>query len=222
METRALAIAFFYAVGTGLGGIIGPVLFGNLIASGPASHVAFGYLLGGALMFAAGVVEVFLGVDAEQKVSRKLPRRSRPSRTAHRKERSRAARDRRPVKHPVGDRPPGAPGSHPTGVGLRFPRRSVPACHRRRGPPSLRRQCFPVAIPIVATRSSESWRCSAIEPLSSTSSPTARRPVAGGLADSAVRSVPPWSPVSVHPLGRDRYELAENAVPAKERQFPAE
>ena len=30
METRALAIAFFYAVGTGLGGIIGPLLFGNL------------------------------------------------------------------------------------------------------------------------------------------------------------------------------------------------
>ena len=34
METRALAIAFFYAVGTGIGGITGPLLFGNLINSG--------------------------------------------------------------------------------------------------------------------------------------------------------------------------------------------
>ena len=34
METRALAIAFFYAVGTGIGGITGPLLFGQLIDSG--------------------------------------------------------------------------------------------------------------------------------------------------------------------------------------------
>src|SRR4029078_8121673 len=33
METRAMAIAFFYAVGTGLGGIIGPLLFGEKIAT---------------------------------------------------------------------------------------------------------------------------------------------------------------------------------------------
>ncbi len=66
METRALAIAFFYAIGTGLGGIIGPVLFGALIATGKASDVAVGYVVGGALMFATGIVEVFLGVDAEQ------------------------------------------------------------------------------------------------------------------------------------------------------------
>ena len=32
METRALAIAVFYAVGTGIGGIIGPQLFGASIA----------------------------------------------------------------------------------------------------------------------------------------------------------------------------------------------
>ena len=67
METRALAIAIFYAVGTGLGGIIGPVLFGNLIATKRPGPVAFGYLLGGVLMFLAGLVEVFLGVDAEQR-----------------------------------------------------------------------------------------------------------------------------------------------------------
>ena len=66
METRALAIAFFYALGTGLGGIIGPVLFGSLIASNKPSHVAIGYVVGGSLMFATGIVEIFLGVDAEQ------------------------------------------------------------------------------------------------------------------------------------------------------------
>ena len=34
METRALAIAFFYAVGTAVGGITGPLLFGKLIETG--------------------------------------------------------------------------------------------------------------------------------------------------------------------------------------------
>jgi MFS family permease len=67
METRALAIAFFYAIGTGLGGIIGPALFGNLIATKHLFPVSIGYLIGGGLMFAAGWIEVFLGVDAEQK-----------------------------------------------------------------------------------------------------------------------------------------------------------
>ena len=61
METRALAIAFFYAVGTGLGGIIGPVLFGNLIATKRPGPVAFGYLIGALLMLGAGVVEAFIG-----------------------------------------------------------------------------------------------------------------------------------------------------------------
>ncbi len=67
METRALAIAFFYAIGTGLGGIIGPVLFGNLIATKRPGPVSFGYLLGGILMFAAGCVELLLGLDAERR-----------------------------------------------------------------------------------------------------------------------------------------------------------
>ncbi|HUI03569.1 MAG TPA: MFS transporter [Acidimicrobiales bacterium] len=67
METRALAIAFFYAVGTGLGGIVGPVLFGNLIATKRPFDVAIGYVIGGTLMMAAGVVAVFLGVDAERR-----------------------------------------------------------------------------------------------------------------------------------------------------------
>lgn len=64
METRAMSIAFFYAVGTGLGGIIGPILFGQLIGYG-VSAVAIGYFIGAGLMIAAGLVELFLGVNAE-------------------------------------------------------------------------------------------------------------------------------------------------------------
>ena len=65
-RNRAMAIAFFYAVGTGLGGIIGPVLFGKYIEQG-RSQVAFGYYLGAGLMIAAGLVELVLGVEAAQR-----------------------------------------------------------------------------------------------------------------------------------------------------------
>jgi MFS family permease len=69
METRALCIAFFYAVGTAIGGITGPLLFGRLIenasASGDITGIAFGYYLGAALMIVGGIAEVFLGVKAE-------------------------------------------------------------------------------------------------------------------------------------------------------------
>jgi MFS family permease len=67
METRAMAISFFYAVGTAIGGITGPLLFGKLIQAGGETNVMYGYLLGAALMIAAGVVEIFLGVEAAQK-----------------------------------------------------------------------------------------------------------------------------------------------------------
>jgi hypothetical protein len=67
METRAMAIAFFYALGTGLGGIIGPTLFGSLIGSNSLVPVAWGYVLGAVLMAGAGIVELILGVNAEQK-----------------------------------------------------------------------------------------------------------------------------------------------------------
>jgi CBS domain-containing protein len=63
METRAMAIAFFYAFGTALGGITGPLIFGALIASGSASALFAGYALGAALMILAGLVEVVLGVE---------------------------------------------------------------------------------------------------------------------------------------------------------------
>ena len=75
METRALAIAFFFAIGTGLGGIIGPLLFGALIATGEASVVAIGFFVGAAIMAIGGIVEIFFGVDAE---GQSLERIARP------------------------------------------------------------------------------------------------------------------------------------------------
>jgi MFS family permease len=65
METRALAIAFFYAVGTGLGGIVGPLLFGHLIATNSRGWVAIAFLIGAGVMAIGGVAELFLGVKAE-------------------------------------------------------------------------------------------------------------------------------------------------------------
>ena len=65
METRALAIAFFFAVGTALGGITGPLLFGKLIASGDETQVAIGFFIGAALMAVGGITEIFFGVKAE-------------------------------------------------------------------------------------------------------------------------------------------------------------
>ena len=67
METRAMAISFFYAVGTAIGGITGPLLFGRLIETGGETNVMYGYLLGAALMIAAGIVEIVLGVEAAGK-----------------------------------------------------------------------------------------------------------------------------------------------------------
>jgi hypothetical protein len=64
---RASAIAWFYAIGTALGGIAGPVVFGRLIASGERGEVFLGYLLGGGLMTAAAVVAIFYAVDAERR-----------------------------------------------------------------------------------------------------------------------------------------------------------
>jgi MFS family permease len=65
METRALAIGLFYAVGTGLGGIIGPVLFGHMIDSG-AGTVAIGFFLGAGVMALGGIAELLFGVRAER------------------------------------------------------------------------------------------------------------------------------------------------------------
>jgi MFS family permease len=66
LEARALAIALFYAVGTALGGVVSPWLFGALVGSGERSAVFAGYLFGAALMIAAALTELAIGVNAER------------------------------------------------------------------------------------------------------------------------------------------------------------
>ena len=67
LEIRALAIAFFYAIGTGVGGVLGPWLMGFLIETGSRQRVFAGYLLGAVLMVAAAIVALLWGVAAERK-----------------------------------------------------------------------------------------------------------------------------------------------------------
>ena len=66
LEARALAIAFFYAVGTACGGAAAPYLFAALIGSGERGNVFLGYLFGAALMVGAAIVELLIGVKAER------------------------------------------------------------------------------------------------------------------------------------------------------------
>jgi MFS family permease len=65
LEIRALAIALFYALGTGLGGIAGPVLFGGLIGTGDRMAIGWGYGFAALLMLLAAGVELRLGIAAE-------------------------------------------------------------------------------------------------------------------------------------------------------------
>ena len=67
LEIRALAIAAFYAIGTGIGGVSGPLLFGTLVETGSRDYVLGGYLLGAALMAVAAVVGGVWGTAAEGK-----------------------------------------------------------------------------------------------------------------------------------------------------------
>jgi MFS family permease len=66
METRALAIAFFYAIGTGAGGIAGPLLFSSLVSTGKVPDTVLAFSVGATLMIVAGVVDIFFGVKAER------------------------------------------------------------------------------------------------------------------------------------------------------------
>ena len=67
VEVRALCIALFFALGTGIGGIGAPWLFGVLIGSGEPAAIAWGYVLGSVLMVAAAAAALALGVAAERK-----------------------------------------------------------------------------------------------------------------------------------------------------------
>jgi MFS family permease len=66
LEVRALAIALFYAVGTGIGGVAGPALFGALVDTGSRDSVFAGYLFGAGLMIAAAFVAWRYCVAAER------------------------------------------------------------------------------------------------------------------------------------------------------------
>ncbi|CAN7577109.1 MFS transporter [Variovorax sp. LjRoot290] len=67
LEMRAIAIAIFYAVGTGAGGFVAPVLFGALIETGNRGAVAIGYAIGAALVIVAGLLALRWAVDAERR-----------------------------------------------------------------------------------------------------------------------------------------------------------
>jgi MFS family permease len=65
LEMRAMGIAVFYALGTGIGGVVGPTLFGWLIEGGDRVNIMWGYLFAAALMLLAAFTEWRLGFAAE-------------------------------------------------------------------------------------------------------------------------------------------------------------
>jgi MFS family permease len=67
LEIRAMAIAFFYAIGTFAGGFVGPLLFGVLIQTATPINVFYGYLVGAVLMIGAGLVEAVWGIEAARR-----------------------------------------------------------------------------------------------------------------------------------------------------------
>ncbi|MFJ5639305.1 MFS transporter [Streptomyces sp. NPDC093223] len=67
METRAMSIAFFYALGTAAGGISGPLLFADLTGTGKVSDTVLAFEIGAGLMCAAGLVAAFCAVNAERR-----------------------------------------------------------------------------------------------------------------------------------------------------------
>ncbi|MFF7980722.1 MFS transporter [Streptomyces sp. NPDC007901] len=67
METRAMSIAFFYALGTAAGGISGPLLFADLTGTGKVADTVLAFQIGAGLMCAAGLVAAALAVNAERR-----------------------------------------------------------------------------------------------------------------------------------------------------------
>ena len=61
-----MAIALFYAISTGIGGAVGPLLFGRLLGGDDPTGVAVGYWIAAGLMALAAITEIAFGVDAEQ------------------------------------------------------------------------------------------------------------------------------------------------------------
>jgi MFS family permease len=67
METRAMAIAFFFAIGTAIGGISGPLIFADLVGSGKVGDTVTAFVIGASIMCVAGIVAAIFAVDAAQK-----------------------------------------------------------------------------------------------------------------------------------------------------------
>jgi MFS family permease len=66
LEIRASAISFFYAIGTALGGILGPLLFAAYVESGDTGQVFIGYIIAAVAMAFGGVMGILIGVKAEK------------------------------------------------------------------------------------------------------------------------------------------------------------
>lgn len=75
-EVRASAIAVFYAAGTLLGGVSGPLLFGRIVGSGSRQLLFVGYAIGAAAMISAGAAQAIWGVAAEGRSLESLRRDS--------------------------------------------------------------------------------------------------------------------------------------------------
>ncbi len=65
LETRALCIAVFYAIGTGIGGVIGPQVFSRMINTHSYEQVFLALGLGAVMMILGGLAELVFGVKAE-------------------------------------------------------------------------------------------------------------------------------------------------------------
>jgi MFS family permease len=67
LEIRAVAISIFYACGTLVGGVAGPALYGYIVGTNSRDMLFWGYVAGAAVIIAGGVVELWIGVNAERK-----------------------------------------------------------------------------------------------------------------------------------------------------------
>ena len=82
LEIRAFAIAIFYAIGTLVGGVFAPWLFGWIIGTGSRDGLVTGYSVAALLMIIGAIVELWIGVAAERRplehiaapLSSRLPR----------------------------------------------------------------------------------------------------------------------------------------------------
>ena len=138
LELRALAIALFYAVGTGTGGLVAPTLFGMLIESGSRMELFYGYALGGALMIGAALVA----------------RRARGRRRAARARGHRAAALARAPRRVITPR-------HEPECDSKSRSR---CCGAPRPSSAARRELDPAATAKSSSKSTRTWRCARCEP----------------------------------------------------------